>query len=97
MNPIESPANDSLIQSLLGRVAVLDLATPYVCIGTLAGCDHRYYFLEDADMHDLRDSSTTRELYVLDCRRHGVSANRSKIYIPREQVVAFSCLDDVIE
>lgn len=93
----ESVSDDAVIDQLRGSVVVLDLATPYVCVGTLTGSDHRYLILEEADMHDLRDSSTTRELYVLDCKRHGVGANRHRIYVRREQVVSLSRLEDVRE
>lgn len=92
-----SPSDDPLLDRLQGQVVVLDLSTPYVCLGTLAGCDHRYLILNDADMHDLRDSSTTRELYVLDARRHGIGSNRKRVYVRREEVVALSLLDDVLE
>ncbi len=73
----DSPQSDALT-TLQGREVVLDLASPYVVIGTFAGGDHRYLVIEQADVHDLRDSHTTRELYVLDTKRHGVRANRTQ-------------------
>ena len=78
------------------RVVVLDLASPYVVVGTLVSEDHRYLVLDEADMHDLRDSSTTRELYVLDTRRHGVGANRRRVLVSRTDIVGISLLDDVV-
>ncbi len=80
-----------------GRVVVLDLESRYVCVGTLAGEDHRYLILKQADLHDLRDTTTTRELYVLDCKRHGVNWNRRQVLIRRDEVVGLSLLDDVRE
>ena len=53
--------------------------------------------LEDADVHDLRDSKTTRELYVLDTRLHGVHSNRKRVFVDREQITSISALDDVME
>jgi hypothetical protein len=91
------PALDSALQPLLGRQVVLDVSSLYVFVGTLAGVDHRYLILEDADVHDLRDSKTTRELYVLDCRRHGLGANRRRVLVRREEVVSLSALEDVVE
>jgi len=79
------------------QVVVLDLASPFVAIGTLADEDHRYLILEEADMHDLRDSSTTRELYVLDVRRHGLGPNRRRVIISRTDVVGISLLDEVVQ
>jgi hypothetical protein len=87
--------HDELLRSLIGETIVLDMAAEYVYIGELAGVDHRYLILEQADAHDLRDSSTTRELYVLDARRHGVGVNRSRVYVARSQIVSLSKLSDV--
>ncbi|MBW3541889.1 MAG: hypothetical protein KY476_16595 [Planctomycetes bacterium] len=85
-----------LPETLLGRVVVLDLNAPYVIVGTLRGGDHRYLILQDADVHDLRDTTSTRELYVLDARRHGVSTNRREVYVRRDEIVSLSALDDVV-
>jgi len=93
---MSAPDLEAALQPLLGRQVVLDLASQYVTIGTLAGADHRYLILEQADVHDLRDSNTTRELYVLDCKRHGVGTNRKRVLVRRDEVVSLSALDDVI-
>jgi small nuclear ribonucleoprotein (snRNP)-like protein len=86
-----------LIRDLIGETVVLDMHAPYVYIGTLAGTDGQYLVLEEADVHDLRDSSTTRELYVLDSKRHGIGVNRARVYVERNQVVSLSKLSDVRE
>ncbi len=88
---------DSTLDPLLGREVVLDLGTPYVIVGTFRGYDGGHYVMESADVHDLRDTTTTRELYVLDSKRHGVNANRRRVLVRREQVVSLSLLNDVIE
>lgn len=87
----------SPLLALVGEQVVLDLAAPYVYLGTLAGIDGQYLVLEEADAHDLRDSSTTRELYVLDGKRHGIGVNRTRVYVERAQVVGISKLADVRE
>ena len=88
---------DESLEKLIGRVVVLDVSSSFVYVGTLVGRDHRYYLLDDADVHDLRDTSTTRELYVVDAKRHGVPPNRRRVFIRVEEVVSLSALDDVIE
>jgi len=80
---------------LWGHQVVLDMAAPYVFVGLLAGEDSQYLILEDADAHDLRDTSTTRDLYVLDCRRHGIQANRKRVFVQKIQIVSLSKLEDV--
>ncbi len=88
--------NEFLLQRFHGQEVVLDLESMYVCVGTLLEADHRYLVLEQADLHDLRDTSTTRERYILDSKVHGVRANRERVLINRSQVVGLSLLDDVI-
>lgn len=81
----------------LNRVVVIDAVSPYVFAGTLIGGDHRYLLLADADVHDLRDSKTTRDAYVLEMRRFGIRANRNKVHVSRDQIVSLSLLEDVVE
>jgi len=87
---------DSVLSEYLGREVVFDMQSMFVCIGTLAGADHRYFILENADVHDLRETTTTRERYVLDSRVHGIRANRTRTLIMRNEVVSLALLDDVI-
>lgn len=82
---------------LIGRVVVLDMASPYVYVGTLTGQDHHYFLLADADVHDLRDTHTNRELYVVDSKRHGVRTNRRRVLVRKDEVVSLSALDDVLD
>ncbi len=94
---MSSSAESDGLQELIGRSVVLDVVSPYVYVGTLVGWDHRYLILTDADVHDLRDSTTTRELYVLDCKRHGVGKNRQRVFVACDAVVSVSALDDVVD
>lgn len=92
----EQASFSNALDALKNQVIVLDLQSQYVCIGTLVEVDHRYLILAEADLHDLRDSTTTRERYVLETREHGVRSNRQKILIRHDEVVGLSALTDVI-
>jgi hypothetical protein len=85
-----------LIDQLVGREVVLDVSSPFVYVGTLAGHDEHSFVLDDVDVHDLRDTATTREVYVLDSKRHGIRANRKRVIVRRAEVVSLSALDDVL-
>lgn len=91
------PEPSPLLEQLIGQPVVLDVASLYIYLGTLAEVDHKYLILTDADVHDLRDTTTTRELYVLDSKRHGLSVNRQRVLINRHEVVSISALADVVE
>ena len=55
-----------LFLAMIGQVVVVDLRSTYVCLGTLVGGDDQYLEMIDADFHDFRDSTATREIYVYD-------------------------------
>jgi hypothetical protein len=88
---------DASLGALEGHEVVLDLASQFVVIGTLHGRDAHHYIIDNADVHDLRDTTTSRELYVLDAKRHGVNANRKQVFVRMDGVVSVSKLVDVIE
>jgi hypothetical protein len=69
----------------------------YVYLGTLTEWDEKYLTLEPADVHDLRDTATSRERYILESRRHGLRANRQRVHVRWSEVVSFSALEDVLE
>lgn len=83
-------------EKLIGKTVVIDLTSLYVIAGTLIGQDHHYLFLEQADVHDLRDTTTTREMYVHEMGLHGVAVNRERILVSRREVVSLSALEDII-
>jgi len=85
------------VDALLGQNVVLDAVSLYAIVGRLAGRDERYFILEDADVHDLRDTPTTRERYVLDSRLHGIRISRRHLLVRRDEIVSISALDDVVE
>lgn len=86
----------SSLAELIGQKVVLDMIGPYVYLGQLTGFDHRYCTLENCDVHDLRETTTTRELYVHEARVHGIRPSRKKVLVSREQIVSLSVLKDVI-
>lgn len=89
--------NADELKPLIGSVVVLDVAAPFVYLGTLSSLSPAYIVLTDADVHDLRDSETTRELYLLSSARDGVRRNRKEVSVRRDTVLSVSRLDDVMD
>ena len=85
-----------LLALLIDREVVLDVSGPYVYLGRLKGGDEKFLSLEEADVHDLRDTATTREEYVLAARRHGIAPNRARAYVRTAEVISVSALEDVL-
>src|SRR5260370_460712 len=53
-----------MLEELIGQKIVVDMSSPLVCLGTLVKIDDAFLELKNADIHDLRDTDTTRENYV---------------------------------
>jgi small nuclear ribonucleoprotein (snRNP)-like protein len=86
-----------MLDELLNEKVVVDLVSPYVCLGKLTRYDDHFLELKNADLHDLRDTETTRELYVADSVATGIKRNRKRVLIRRSEVVAISLLEDVVD
>ena len=86
----------SIWEKLSGEWIVLDMSSPYVILGKLSHQQGDWILLSDADVHDLRDTTSTREKYVLDSRMHGVRPNRQSAWVQMREVIAVSRLEDVI-
>ncbi len=80
----------------VGKQVVIDVESMFVYVGKLTDVGDKTLTLKNADVHDLRDSTTTREVYVRDARVHGVQPNRKSVFVRLEQVVSVSLLEDVI-
>ena len=83
-----------MLQELIGQKVVVDLRSPFVCLGTLARADDHYLELRNADLHDLRDTQTSRENYVAASAATGIKRNRKRLLVHRPEMVAISRLED---
>lgn len=78
-----------------GEKIVVDTNSAWLYIGTLKTVDERWIELEEVDVHDSSETTTSKELYVLESKASGIKANRSLVYINVDFIVSFSPLDDV--
>ena len=86
-----------MIEEFLNQRVVVDLRGEYVCLGTLSRFDDHFLEVCNADMHDLRDSDTTRENYVAASLTTGIKRNRRRLLLVRTEIVAITRLEDVVE
>ncbi len=86
-----------MLDELMGQKVVVDLRSTFVCLGTLQRGDDLYLELKNADLHDLRDTQTTRENYVAASLATGIKRNRKRVLLSRTDVVAISRLEDVVD
>jgi small nuclear ribonucleoprotein (snRNP)-like protein len=82
---------------LIGHEVIVDVTAPFVYLGRLESVNPWFLVLADADVHDLRDSDSTRELYVLSSSRDGIRRNRKEVRLRWECVLSISRLADVVD
>ena len=87
----------SLLPEMIGTKVVIDLRSQYVALGTFLRADDAFIELKNADLHDLRDTDTSRENYVAASRSTGVKRNRKRLLLVRREMVAVSRLEDVVD
>jgi hypothetical protein len=86
-----------MLEPYIGQKVVIDLRSTYVCLGTLVRYDDHFVELKNSDLHDLRDTQTTRENYIAASKVTGIKRNRRTVLLVRLEVVAISRLDDVVD
>ena len=86
-----------MLEEMIGQVVVVDMKSTFVCLGKLVRVDGQFMEMIDADLHDLRDTQTTREIYVIASRDTGIKRNRKRVLVVRNEVVAIARLEDVVD
>jgi small nuclear ribonucleoprotein (snRNP)-like protein len=86
-----------MLDEFVDTKVVIDCRSEYVCMGTLKSFDEHFLELRNADLHDLRDTETSRENYVAATVITGVKRNRKRVLIRLAEVVAIARLDDVVD
>ncbi|MBI1915659.1 MAG: hypothetical protein HYS12_13145 [Planctomycetes bacterium] len=86
-----------MLEELMGEKVVVDLRSAFVCLGTLLRVDEHFLELRNADLHDLRDTETSRELYVAESKATGIKRNRRRVLLVRSEVIAVCRLDDIVD
>ncbi|HKI37939.1 MAG TPA: hypothetical protein VKA46_39155 [Gemmataceae bacterium] len=85
-----------MLEEFMNEKVVIDLRSPFVCLGTLVRFDEHWLELRNADLHDVRDTDTSRENYVAAARATGIKRNRKRVLVMRTEVVAVSRFEDVV-
>ncbi len=86
-----------MLEQFIDQRIVIDFRSEFVCLGTLKRFDEHFLELKNADVHDLRDTDTSRENYVAASVKTGVKRNRKRVVIARQDIVAISKFDDVVD
>lgn len=85
------------LKEFVGRQIVVDTSTPILYIGELESIDDYFMTIKNCDVHDVSEGVSTKEVYCIEARKHGVKMNRLRVKVRMALVVSVSLLDDVIE
>jgi small nuclear ribonucleoprotein (snRNP)-like protein len=85
------------LETYMDQNVVLDTRGELLYLGKLAQIFDNFYELVDADVHDVISGRTSKELYIMDARKHGIKKNRAKVLVRKVDVVSISLLSDVLE
>lgn len=83
------------LKKFLQKKIVVDTRSSWIYIGTLENIGSGSIQLSDVDVHDSRDTHTTKDIYLLDSKKTGIKSNRESVRINIDYIVSFSTLDDV--
>ncbi len=64
-------------------------------MGVLEEIGKDFIVLSEVDVHDSKDTPTTKEIYLLDSRKTGIKSNREKVYINMKYIISFSPIEDI--
>ncbi len=85
------------LDGFINKDIVLDTRGAILYLGKLAHVYEHFYELADADVHDVLEGHTSKELYIMEARKHGVKKNRKSVFVRKAEIVSISRLEDVIE
>jgi hypothetical protein len=92
-----SYADGHELDGFMSRDVVLDTRGAILYLGKLARVFEHFYELVDADVHDVLEGRTSKELYIMEARKHGVKKNRKSVFVRKAEIISISRLEDVIE
>jgi len=83
------------LEKFIKKKIVIDTRSSWIYIGTLNNVRNDTIELTDVDVHDSKDTHTTKEIYLIDSRKTGIKSNRDSVHINIDYIVSFSPLKDV--
>ena len=83
-------------QALIGQIVVVDTDSRFVYLGTMDRVEEHFVILKNVDAHERGESPSTKEQYIMDAKKFGVTPNRKEVSIRKALVVSVSRLDDIL-
>ncbi len=83
------------LEKFLKQPIVLDTRSSWLYIGVLEEVTGNSAVLSGVDVHHSGDTTTSKELYVMESKITGIKSNRNLVYVNLDYIVSFSPLEEV--
>ena len=83
------------LEAYLGQQIVLDTRSTYIILGTLAAIAPDCLTLENVDVHDTTDGSSTKDHYIMESHKLGIRTNRRSVKVRAAEIISISLLRDI--
>ncbi|MEN8152474.1 MAG: hypothetical protein ABFR75_00500 [Acidobacteriota bacterium] len=83
------------LKKYLKKKIVVDTSSSWIYIGNLKNIGENSIELTDVDVHDSKDTTTTKEIYLVRSKETGIKSNRENVFINLDYIVSFSPFDKV--
>ena len=92
--PGDPPVSPTLL-CLIGEQVLIDSKGWFFYAGTLESVDRDWLTLTECDMHDHRESNSTREVYIMEIAKYGIRKNRNRVLVRLREVMSISRLAEI--
>ena len=83
------------LAAFIGQELVIELVEGFTVFGTLAALGPAHIELRDADLHSQQEANSSRDVYALETKQIGIRPNRTRLFLPRERIIALARLEDI--
>ena len=83
------------IEYFLDKIVVVDTDTHWLYVGTLKKIEKEFLILENVDAHNMTESRSTRDEYLVAMKTNGLVINRKQVAVMRGKVVGLSLFGDI--
>ena len=83
------------LSSFLGEMVIVDTTGWLIYAGRVEAVGQDWLTLADCDVHDHRESNSTRDIYIMEIAKHGVRKNRERVLLKMNEISSVSLLADI--
>lgn len=74
---------------------VVDTFSSFIYLGTLKAVHQDFIELENADVHDIHDSNSTKENYLRNALITGIRPNRKTCRIDKSKIISITLFSEI--